>query len=394
MSSTSVPTPDELISSFIGQPDKIEGVPTYATLAALKDVLQENAASVPCTLGGGNFGYVGMIVSAAAYAAIEPDAPFTIPADPGLHPAIGPNASAAQISERVRTHNENRRIFLEYRNMERALRKLMVDAIDPIYLLSQKHHTMGYNNQSPRQMLATLFDQYGTLSPPELEANDASMKTKWDPSQPVETIIQQIEAARDKADIGGQPYTVPQILNTGYTLVYNSGLYFDELQEWDAKPEQDKTWTNFKTHIVQAQTKLHRQRQATSAQRLGYSAHMQGNKENADPNADKENETIQALANLASATASDRQALAALVQTNADLTSQLKTALDRISALEKNKDNKKPFVRTHNSYCWTHGFRVSATHNSKTCTARKDGHREEATADNIMGGNTWGQKKA
>lgn len=36
-------------------------------------------------------------------------------------------------------------------------------------------------------------------------------------------------------------------------------------------------------------------------------------------------------------------------------------------------------------YCWSHGLQV--THNSRTCTRKKDGHKDEATLVNMMHGN-------
>lgn len=41
-----------------------------------------------------------------------------------------------------------------------------------------------------------------------------------------------------------------------------------------------------------------------------------------------------------------------------------------------------------NGYCWTHGYKVTKNHNSKTCKTRKEGHQEDATRANTMGGST------
>jgi len=39
-------------------------------------------------------------------------------------------------------------------------------------------------------------------------------------------------------------------------------------------------------------------------------------------------------------------------------------------------------------YCWTHGYRVRVGHNSFTCTNKKEGHKDEATLPNNLGGST------
>jgi hypothetical protein len=77
---------------------------------------------------------------------------------------------------------------------------------------------------------------------------------------------------------------------------------------------------------------------------------------------DKEN-MAKALANLATATASDRTAFAALTNTNGDLHKQLTEAHAEIAKLTKALANKKaPNRHKHN-----HGFRVSEEHTSSTC---------------------------
>ena len=57
--------------------NKIRGEPTYETLHNKKNELKSNASSIPTTLGGGNNGYLGMILTPAEYHRIAPADPFT-----------------------------------------------------------------------------------------------------------------------------------------------------------------------------------------------------------------------------------------------------------------------------------------------------------------------------
>ena len=41
------------------------------------------------------------------------------------------------------------------------------------------------------------------------------------------------------------------------------------------------------------------------------------------------------------------------------------------------------------NYCWSHGYKLSHSHTSATCTNRKEGHKSDATRRNPMGGITW-----
>ena len=58
---------------------KIRGEPTYETLHHLKNELKANASSVPTTLGGGNHGYLGMILMSSEYHRIGPADPVKRP---------------------------------------------------------------------------------------------------------------------------------------------------------------------------------------------------------------------------------------------------------------------------------------------------------------------------
>ena len=58
---------------------KIIGERTFDKLHEMFRQHKENTASVPCNLGGGENGYLGMLVSAAQYNTVAPGAPFVPP---------------------------------------------------------------------------------------------------------------------------------------------------------------------------------------------------------------------------------------------------------------------------------------------------------------------------
>ena len=100
---SSVPSVEDFTNAFPTQVTPVVGEPTYATLKTLKDQLKANAASVPTTLGGGNHGYLGLILSPATYATISQTA-FIEPVYPGQHPAIPATINAANTSTIIRHH--------------------------------------------------------------------------------------------------------------------------------------------------------------------------------------------------------------------------------------------------------------------------------------------------
>ena len=85
----------------------------------------------------------------------------------------------------------------------------------------------------------------------------------WDPNSPFDCLVQQLEDGQDYTDDGGQPYTTDQLLRIAYTLVFKTGLYFADCKAWNAKPNNGKTWTNFKAHFHRAQHLLRDQLRTT-----------------------------------------------------------------------------------------------------------------------------------
>ena len=99
---------------------KINGEPTFSNLHQLLRLLKANACSVPCTLGGGTHGYIGILVSAMTYATLAPGTPFVIPVHPGpLH--LPPGLTQYQIALEKNQHEEALRVSHEYQLMQRAL---------------------------------------------------------------------------------------------------------------------------------------------------------------------------------------------------------------------------------------------------------------------------------
>jgi hypothetical protein len=103
--------------------------------------------------------------------------------------------------------------------------------------------------------------------------------------------------------------------------------------------------------------------------------------------------TIGALANLATATVTDRGVVAALTQTNARLVKQLEETSSELRELKAllhqerlDRWGQRNANATANNYCWTHGYKVGKTHTILTCNTRNPGHKTEATRAENMGG--------
>ena len=188
-------------------------------------------------------------------------------------------------------------------------------------------------NQSIRNLLTHLFVNYGIITQLKLEDNDTKMRALWDPNSPFDCLVQHLEDGQDNADDGGQPYTTDQLLHITYTLVFKTGLYFEDCKACNAKPNNEKTWTTFKTHFHRDQRLLRDQLRTTK--QAGFTSNV--------PIHPHPNETqpppkyCEALVNLATSAATDYELLTTLATTVANIN-------DHIQKL-----NEAPVASVHNS---------------------------------------------
>jgi hypothetical protein len=109
-----------------------------------------------------------------------------------------------------------------------------------------------------------------------------------------------------------------------------TGHFMSACRRWNEKHTIEKTWTQFKSHFAAAH-RQHKQMQGESAATAGYHSANAIFAHNEDQMAEA---TIGALANLATATASDRGVVAALTQANACLAKQLEENSNELRELK------------------------------------------------------------
>ena len=103
----------------------------------------------------------------------------------------------------------------------------------------------------------------------------------------------------------------------------------------------------------------------------------------------KEAGALEAIANLATASASDKSTIATLTATNATLTSTNSTLVKEITFLQKelhtlcDAGSDTSYCK---HYCWSCG--TSSSHPSHKCNTKKDGCKYGATATNKIEGET------
>lgn len=93
---------------------KLQGIPTHEPLKKIKNEIKANAAIVPCDLGGGANGHLGLMLTGTEYSNIS-NVQYIRPVHPGILviPAGTPNFEATRLTSE---HKELIRLNREANN--------------------------------------------------------------------------------------------------------------------------------------------------------------------------------------------------------------------------------------------------------------------------------------
>ena len=247
-------------NNYFDYPDltRIIGEPTTATLITLHNEVKANAVTVPCPLGGGQHGHLGLVCTPEAYATLVPEnEPYIRPQNPGILTIEG-NETQHQIAQRKAEHEAAVRLFRQVLGVERAIIQQIVSAIEPKYLKALRNPVTNKITKSISEIFEYLFDTYGDVSPQELKMLTSQVEAlNFPPNEPVDTIFTEIDDLETIAEIAKAPITEQQKINMGYLLLLqNTQVYTNALNKWNQLDRQQHTWENFKTHFRNAQKSL------------------------------------------------------------------------------------------------------------------------------------------
>jgi hypothetical protein len=397
---------DDIISKF---PTKtiptIQGEPDYGSISNMVQLMYDNAASLPTTLGGGQHGHVGLIMTPILYATLSFE-PYEHPDDPGPVPIHPNNANKAQRESQRLEFKEDRRIYESHIIMDNALKSQVIDTINNTYLCELRNKYTGYMKISTRDLFDHLLDRYGKITPADIETCKRRMNEPTDSTQPTDILFQKVDDCVRYASDGQVAFTTNQILQTAYRAVSTSGYYNDACKEWRKKPPGNKTWENFKPLFAAEYHDLKEQQKINTSNTNFHGANAAV-------------EITTALDNLALAAINDRDIVMQLTNSNQQLTEANKLLTEQLQQAQNTNTKlvqklgtqtqptadrtpksggRKPFNKEEweaklnpVGYCWTNGYRVIHGYDSKTCGGKLGGHQDTATQSNTQGGSTKGK---
>ena len=100
------------------------------------------------------------------------------------------------------------------------------------------------------KILQYLFRRYGKVTAEKLQTEEMQLKLfVYNLQDPLVILFDKVEDITKLAQAARMPYTKAQIVNMGIQLVRNTHDFQDRLRAWLGKPEEQKTWENFKTYF-------------------------------------------------------------------------------------------------------------------------------------------------
>jgi hypothetical protein len=415
--------------------NKVTGNPSYSDLQALYRQAKANAQSVPCTLGGGNNGHLGLIIDAITYARISPASPYIRAIHPG--PITTATDTAANIAERVRVHTLAVNLFHETNLVEQIILSQISGALDESVMMPLIDEDTGVIRGTVQNTMDYLFSTYGNISDQKLnETRQSTINHTYVHADPIANVFNVINKYAAMAQAQGTPETSEQLISIGRIIITNANIFADSVEKWDNRPAVDKTWTNFKTHFTTAQKayKLARPTdtvsqhnytsQANIAELVNAAIDERTNQQlAAEAEIAQQNIINEHLANMA-AQENHQEANSSQQQISPELQQLMQTLTNLTAKIQNNNNNNNNSNNNGNNgnnsngnrgnynnnrrnnqggrgsgrgygnnrqqtrqrtYCWTHG---SCSHKGTECNYKADGHQDDATFAKMKGGST------
>jgi hypothetical protein len=103
-------------------------------------------------------------------------------------------------------HASYRRIYTSRINVDQALKKLILEAYDNMYISQLEYYLLHYANRSALEILMHLKQTYGFINPTQLAENYNKMTAPINFQDSIKTLFKKIEDGVRYADAGMRPY--------------------------------------------------------------------------------------------------------------------------------------------------------------------------------------------
>ena len=402
----------------------IRGLPTLDTILRLFREVKQNAQSVTTKLGGGQLGYLALVLKPTDYNNIAISLPFVRPVDPGTFnmttprpttrttSATPPSITAVDIANAKSRHDNQERLYWQCQGVEQALRNQIEQAIETDYLQALHNPTTHMVDVSIPEIIEYLQDSYGRITEQALSDKEDELKRfVYDTQTPVDTVFNKITWFQDLCELCTNTKTDRQLLAIAYMIFNRTRVFMDALLEWNRKKSNDKTYANFKKHMRTAYHALNEvgaltiQDSSINQVNLIQEISSQQEKMAQDIKDSLQSNILEAMMMMQTPSTDtpylieDSSSISANTFESAKSTATIESLVSIIKNLESKMEKlQKGYAPSNNGdsdtinpktgkewkrYCWTCGC---CPHASKDCPIKKPGHQVKATFNNRLGG--------
>ena len=243
---------------------------------------------------------------------------------PGSEPIIPNGFTGPAIADLGYAFQLANDIFTEYDLMDKSLRRILFASVNKQYVRSLRHYYIGYGRTTTHQLLDHLYAVYANISPADFQINNTKLCTPCDANHPIETLINQVENPFEYAAARNTPYSYEQVVSIAFQLVFQTGLFPDDCKIWKRQAPELNTRPGFKAFFATAHKEWRESLVSTAGAGFQSANHAY------------QQDTVDSISNLATATESDCASIAALTATNRTLYDRLATNNSKlITALQE-----------------------------------------------------------
>ena len=375
---------------------------------------------------------------------MAPETPFVRPPNPGT--LVIPTGTTQHAATRIREdHAEVLRIHRECIDVEQALIKQALEAIQDKYTKCLRNRLTQRVDMTLEALLRTLFQRYGFVTQHQLAEFESSVRQyTYNVQEPLSLVFDLVEELQLLAEAARTPYSEVQLVSFGVEILRNTHDFQDGIKSWNRLPAANRNWANFITHFEQEYQELLKLRGPTmqsstlhsanaiveqvkasveqsvessvakALTRHGANSIIQDTKQMAIPNVRNLPPVLQNLppgftvhkvqpdSNNPSVAFSSFSSNGSSNQT--DMEKFMKLFMEKMDERMKQQEQALKDITSHSGnnsggsggssyrkrrntskYCWSHG---ACAHSSADCNNKKRGHQNDATFNNKMGGST------
>jgi hypothetical protein len=224
----------------------IDGQITSEDFATLYSELSQLAYIIPTTLGGGEHGHSGLVLSEREYTAKTNGVKFVRPKNPGRVPATLSDDEKTRAQE-LRLHEASLQEYLTCIGVEMALREKISKAVPKEWLAGIQDKTTGLSHLTIHDILAFVKSQGVKPKPVDVTTLHGELIKPWTVEESPATYFQRGDNYEEQLEEAGiaKDHTLRLQLMLG--ALDNSGEYDLELAEWERKAT--KTFAAFRVFI-------------------------------------------------------------------------------------------------------------------------------------------------